>query len=82
MSAHELDVIVSPSAPGPAPAGIDSTGDPIMNLPWTHSGLPTISLPAGTVDWLPVGLQCVTRYGWDEWLLQWAEGLADGLPNP
>lgn len=82
MSAHELDVIVSPSAPGPAPAGIDSTGDPIMNLPWTHSGLPTISLPAGTVDWLPVGLQCATRYGWDEWLLQWAEGLADGLPNP
>ncbi|MFB6361536.1 MAG: amidase [Halobacteriales archaeon] len=82
MASHELDVVVSPSAPGPAPAGIDSTGDPVMNLPWTHSGLPTVSLPAGTVDWLPVGLQCAARYGWDEWLLRWAEGLAEALPTP
>lgn len=80
LAAADLDVLVSPSAPGPAPAGIDSTGDPIMNLPWTHSGLPTISLPAGNIDWLPVGLQCAARYGWDEWLLQWAKGIAAALP--
>ena len=74
-----VDVLLSPSAPGPAPEGLDSTGDPVMNLPWTHSGLPTVTLPAGTVDGLPVGLQCAARFGFDEWLLGWAEELAADL---
>ena len=74
-----VDVLLSPSAPGPAPEGLDSTGDPVMNLPWTHSGLPTVTLPAGTVDGLPVGLQCAARFGFDERLLAWGEGLAGDL---
>jgi len=37
MDEHGLDLWISPSAPGAAPAGLDSTGDPVMNLPWTHS---------------------------------------------
>ena len=28
MDAHGLDVWLAPAAPGPAPAGLDSTGDP------------------------------------------------------
>jgi len=65
-----VDLVVSPGAPGPAPAGIDSTGDPVMNLPWTHAGLPTVTVPASTTDeGLPIGLQCTGRFGADEWLL-------------
>ena len=45
-----------------------------MNLPWTHAGLPAISLPAGMDDArLPHGLQCVGRYMQDEKLLAVAE---------
>ncbi|MES3517305.1 MAG: amidase [Natronomonas sp.] len=82
MDDHAVDVIVSPSAPGPAPKGLDSTGDPVMNLPWTHSGLPTISIPASTTDdGLPIGLQCSARFGYDEWLLSWSESIETALSN-
>lgn len=80
MYDHGIDVWIAPAAPGPAPEGIDTTGDPVMNLPWTHSGLPTIGLPADeTDDGLPLGVQCAAAYGADEDLVQWAEGLVDAL---
>ncbi|MCZ7669145.1 MAG: hypothetical protein M5U34_19120 [Chloroflexi bacterium] len=37
------------------PAGLESTGDPVMDLPWTYAGLPTLTLPAGFLrKWLTV----------------------------
>ena len=75
MNDHSIDVWISPAAPGPAPEGIDGTGDPVMNLPWTHAGLPTVSLPAGAVDGLPLGLQCSAQVGADERLLAWSQAL-------
>jgi len=47
MAHAGIDLWVSPSALGPAPEGIHATGDPTMNLPWTHAGMPAITLPAG-----------------------------------
>lgn len=79
MDEHGIDIWVSPATLGPAPEGIDSTGDPVMNLPWTHAGLPTVTLPASDIDGLPLGLQCTARFGSDERLLEWSEGLADVL---
>lgn len=80
MDEAAVDVLVSPSAPGPAPEGLGSTGDPVMNLPWTHAGLPTVTLPASTTDdGLPIGLQCAARFGADEWLLSWCEPLSAAL---
>ena len=73
MESEGIDLWISPSAVGPAPKGLDSTGDPIMNLPWTHSGLPTVNLPSGmTEDGLPMGLQVAGRWYEDEKLLEWA----------
>ena len=73
MDAHQLDLWVAPAAPGPAPAGLASTGDPIMNLPWTHAGLPTVVVPSGFdgESRLPLGLQIAARFSADEALLAW-----------
>jgi Asp-tRNA(Asn)/Glu-tRNA(Gln) amidotransferase A subunit family amidase len=73
------DLWISPAAPGPAPEGLAATGNPIMNLPWTFAGLPTLALPAGLYpaaskgtegsDRLPLGLQLAAHFGKDEELL-------------
>jgi Asp-tRNA(Asn)/Glu-tRNA(Gln) amidotransferase A subunit family amidase len=71
MDEHEFDLWISPSAPGAAPAGLDSTGDPVMNLPWTHSGLPTLGLPSRfNPAGLPLGIQLAGRFGTDEILFK------------
>ncbi|VAW31682.1 Aspartyl-tRNA(Asn) amidotransferase subunit A @ Glutamyl-tRNA(Gln) amidotransferase subunit A [hydrothermal vent metagenome] len=76
MNKHSLDLWLSPSAPGVAPAGLDSTGDPVMNLPWTHAGLPTLTLPSGKNSaGLPLGLQLTGRWFGDEAMLSFATQL-------
>jgi Asp-tRNA(Asn)/Glu-tRNA(Gln) amidotransferase A subunit family amidase len=76
MAHAGIDLWVSPSAPGPAPQGIESTGDPNMNLPWTHAGMPAITLPAGKAkNGLPLGLQFVAPFGADEDLVAWCQAL-------
>jgi Asp-tRNA(Asn)/Glu-tRNA(Gln) amidotransferase A subunit family amidase len=62
----DCDVLLAPAAPGEAPQGLASTGDPIMNAVWTLLYTPCISVtamqgPRG----LPVGLQVVGRAGDD-----------------
>jgi len=80
MSEAEIDLWVCPSACGPAPQGIHATGDPNMNLPWTHAGMPVITLPCGRSDYgLPLGLQFIAPFGADELLLSWAEMLANRM---
>jgi Asp-tRNA(Asn)/Glu-tRNA(Gln) amidotransferase A subunit family amidase len=78
MSQAGVDLWVCPSAPGPAPSGIHNTGDPNMNLPWTHAGMPVITLPAGRAEnGLPLGLQFVGSFGADEHLVKWGQVLID-----
>ena len=82
MDREGLDVWASPPAPGPAPQGLGSTGSAAMTLPWTHAGLPAITLPAGRAEnGLPFGLQLTARFGADESLLGWAEALEPVLAD-
>lgn len=69
MDRAGIDVWLAPSAVGAAPKGLGSTGEPAMNLPWTHAGMPVINLPFGEADGLPLGLSLVGRFGHDETLL-------------
>jgi Asp-tRNA(Asn)/Glu-tRNA(Gln) amidotransferase A subunit family amidase len=80
LATQGADLWLSPPATGPAPLGLASTGDPILNLPWTHSGLPTLVLPAGRgAGGLPMGLQVAARFGADEELLAWAVSIEEAL---
>jgi Asp-tRNA(Asn)/Glu-tRNA(Gln) amidotransferase A subunit family amidase len=75
-----LDALVTPSAPGQAPAGLQWTGDPVFNLIWTSLHVPCVTVPAGTgPDGLPLGIQIVTRMGEDRQALAWAQWLMAAL---
>ena len=76
MRVERIDVWVSPSAIGAATRGLESTGDPVMNLPWTQAGLPVLGLPMDEDDeGMPLGLQLTGAFGADEALLAWAAGI-------
>ncbi len=84
MERHGIDVWLTPASQDVAPTGLDSTGDPILNLPWSHAGLPSITLPsitpaASAKGELPFGLQFVGRFGADEALLEAAAAWERGL---
>ena len=54
------DVLLTPSAPGSAPQGLEFTGDPRMNLLWTYCGIPSLTLPSALDDLgLPLGVQLI-----------------------
>jgi Asp-tRNA(Asn)/Glu-tRNA(Gln) amidotransferase A subunit family amidase len=73
MDQYRIDLWISPSAVGAAPRGLDATGDPVMNLPWTQAFMPAVSVPAGrNPEGLPMGLQVAAVMGDDEDLLYWA----------
>ncbi|WP_042455113.1 amidase [Streptacidiphilus jiangxiensis] len=75
-----VDLWIAPSATGPAPRGLDSTGSPVMCAPWSYAGWPALSLPAGrNPQGLPFGLQCVGPAHSDELLIKWAEPIAAAL---
>lgn len=80
MDTYNFDFWISPPALGPAPRGLNSTGDPVMNLPWTHAGMPALCIPAGTnAEGLPMGLQIVGGVGDDESVLSWGEEMESVL---
>jgi Asp-tRNA(Asn)/Glu-tRNA(Gln) amidotransferase A subunit family amidase len=70
----ENDAILTPSAPGAAPASLASTGAAIFNRLWTLMGTPCVNVP-GLADGegLPLGVQIVGLFGRDR------DALAVGL---
>jgi Asp-tRNA(Asn)/Glu-tRNA(Gln) amidotransferase A subunit family amidase len=70
-----FDAILTPSAPGTAPA-LATTGDPAFCTLWTLCGMPALNLPLMSgANGLPMGVQLVGRRGDDARLLRTARWL-------
>lgn len=79
------DAILCPAATGPAPHGLEYTGDAIFNGLWTLLGTPAVTVPAFTAEnGLPMGLQLVGPRGQDgrllrnaNWIYRWLDTATD-----
>jgi Asp-tRNA(Asn)/Glu-tRNA(Gln) amidotransferase A subunit family amidase len=78
----EFDAILTPAAPGEAPRGLASTGNPVFCTTWTYLGTPAITLPLLRSEaGLPIGVQLVGRRGNDARLLRSARWLVKKLAS-
>jgi amidase len=78
---EEIDIILTPAAPGEAPEGLHATGDPLFSRAWTLLQLPCISIPFGKgPKGLPLSVQLVGRHDADDKFLaaaQWIKRCLD-----
>jgi aspartyl-tRNA(Asn)/glutamyl-tRNA(Gln) amidotransferase subunit A len=82
---ERYDVLLTPTTPAPAPEGM-ATGDPQFQVPWSLSGLPSITVPCGlSASGLPLGLQLVSGMFTEAPLLAaaaWCEDVLGPGPAP
>ncbi len=80
------DALLSPVAPGPAPARDEGTGDFSLCAPWSLIGVPSISIPTGVDEaGLPLAMQLVggpDRLGRMLGAAIWCERLIDFQDRP
>ncbi|MCE7028543.1 amidase [Jiella avicenniae] len=78
-----VDVLIAPSALGPAPRGLTSTGDALVNKLWTLTGNPVVNVP-GLVSGggLPLGVSVIARFGKDALALEVASLLQALIAAP
>ena len=73
---EDVDVLLTPSATGEAPEGLDFTGAPEFNRIWTFTGAPCVTVPGLTGPLgLPVGVQMIGKLGGDREVIAAAEWL-------
>jgi len=76
----EFDAILTPAAPGEAPHGLETTGNPIFCTIWTYLGTPAVTLPLLQSEaGMPLGVQLVGRRDGDARLLRTARWLVTAL---
>ncbi len=73
----DVDVLLTPSTPAPAPRDLTTTGDMVFQSPWTTCGFPAVTLPSGlAANGLPLGVQLIAAPFAEESLLSaaaWCE---------
>jgi Asp-tRNA(Asn)/Glu-tRNA(Gln) amidotransferase A subunit family amidase len=76
----KVDVLLTPSVPGEAPADLDSISNSVFNRTWTLMQAPCVTLPTATgPNGMPVGIQLVGPVGRDVKTLSAAKAIADLL---
>lgn len=86
VSLEGFDCFLTPATTTPPPKGLESTGDPAFNWPWSFCGFPSITIPSGVTDnSLPLGIQLVGRPFDEERVLNaasWCEKVIGFGPEP
>lgn len=73
---ESCDAIIGPAAPGPAPRGLDATGDPVMSRAWQALGLPAATVPGPRDETgSPLGIQLIGNRDGETALLATARGV-------
>ena len=76
----KYDLLLTLSAPGEAPLGLDKTGDPIFNRVWTLLKVPCINLPLSVgPSQLPIGVQLIGAHNQDEKLIRNAIWITENI---
>jgi Asp-tRNA(Asn)/Glu-tRNA(Gln) amidotransferase A subunit family amidase len=83
--AGRYDAAITLAAPGAAPVGLGSTGNPVFNVPASMLGIPALSLPVLSAEGLPLGLQIMGFVGQDAGLFAIGAAVRDllgAMPSP
>ena len=76
--ARRYDALLVPTAPSEAP-DTSTTGDPVLQVPWTFAGMPSINVPSGlSANGLPLGVTLATGSLEEERMFAvaaWCEGV-------
>jgi amidase len=76
----DCDLFLTASAPGEAPKGLSSTGDPKFSRGWNLIGGPSVTLPAGKGrTQLPLGVQLVGHLHKDDDLIAHASWIQQNM---
>lgn len=75
---ENYDAIISLSAAGVAPKGLDYTGSRSFSIPWSLYGGPSLSTPRLSHQGLPVGIQIMARKGREDVCFAIAAGMEQG----
>ncbi len=68
---RDYDVILTPSAPGEPPVGLNATGSAAFSSIWTVGHNPSMTLPLFSgPNKLPIGVQLITRRDTDRYLFE------------
>jgi len=62
-------IILAPATDGVAPPFADLTGSQMLQSLWSVVGMPTMAVPCGRVDGLPIGVQLVAAPNREQFLL-------------
>ena len=86
--AEQVDILMMPATPAPAPKDLNTTGDAAFQAPWTAAGLPTVVVPTGLSSLgMPMAVQFAAPMGEEGRLLgaglrcEQVAGLKQSPPN-
>jgi Asp-tRNA(Asn)/Glu-tRNA(Gln) amidotransferase A subunit family amidase len=73
------DGFITLTAAGPAPLGLETTGNRSFQIAWTLTATPSITLPLLSVDQMPLGVQLMGFYDKDERLARNAKWISKAV---